>query len=62
MTFIDPDLLRRVVVELDRLGFQRISTRSATGPFAEALDAIEAARRANGWSEHAAPHRPSPGD
>ncbi|MFL6101040.1 MAG: amidohydrolase [Actinomycetales bacterium] len=47
LTYLDPDVHRRAVVELDRLGFQ--VHHHAIGDRANrmALDAIEAARRAN---------------
>jgi predicted amidohydrolase YtcJ len=50
--FIDPDLLREAVVELDRRGFQAHFHAIGDGAVRLALDAVEAARAANGMSDH----------
>jgi predicted amidohydrolase YtcJ len=49
--FIDPDLLREAVVELDRRGFQAHFHAIGDGAIRLALDAVEAAIRANGDSD-----------
>jgi predicted amidohydrolase YtcJ len=46
--FIEPDLLRRAVTELDRRGFQAHFHAIGDGAVRLALDAVEAARAANG--------------
>ncbi|MCV0402708.1 MAG: amidohydrolase [Chloroflexi bacterium] len=46
--FIDPDLLHRAVVELDRRGFQAHFHAIGDGAIRLALDAIESARTRNG--------------
>lgn len=52
LSFVDPTTLAEAVVELDRQGFQvhfhALGDRAVT----EALDALEAARRANGQNDH----------
>jgi predicted amidohydrolase YtcJ len=50
--FIDPELLRAAVVELDRRGFQAHFHAIGDGAVRLALDAVEAARAANGASDH----------
>lgn len=49
--FIDPDLLKQVVVRLDALGFQPHFHALGDRAVRQALDAVEAARRTNGWSD-----------
>lgn len=49
--FIDPELLKQVVVRLDALGFQPHFHALGDRAVRQALDAVEAARRANGWSD-----------
>ena len=49
--FIDPAVLRRAVVDLDRRGFQAHFHAIGDGAVRLALDAIEAARKANGPSD-----------
>jgi hypothetical protein len=49
--FIDPDLLEQVVVRLDAIGFQPHFHALGDRAVRQALDAVEAARRANGWSD-----------
>ena len=51
ISFVDPDLLNEAVPRLDALGFQVHFHALAERAVREALDAIEAARRANGWSD-----------
>jgi predicted amidohydrolase YtcJ len=48
ISFVDPDLLREAVTRLDALGFQVHFHALAERAVREALDAVEAARRANG--------------
>ena len=50
--FIDPDLLRKAVVELDRRGFQAHFHAIGDGAVRLALDAVEAAVTANGEADH----------
>jgi predicted amidohydrolase YtcJ len=50
--FIDPELLRTAVVELDRRAFQAHFHAIGDGAVRLALDAVEAARTANGMSDH----------
>jgi predicted amidohydrolase YtcJ len=50
--FIDPTLLREAVVELDRRGFQAHFHAIGDGAVRLALDVVEAARAANGPSDH----------
>ncbi len=49
--FIDPDILKQVVVRLDALGFQPHFHALGDRAVRQSLDAVEAARRANGWSD-----------
>jgi predicted amidohydrolase YtcJ len=49
--FIDPADLREIVVRLDALGFQPHFHALGDRAVRQALDAVEAARRANGWSD-----------
>jgi predicted amidohydrolase YtcJ len=49
---IQPELLERAVVELDRLGFQCHFHAIGDGAVRMALDAVEAALRANGAADH----------
>lgn len=49
--FIEPELLREAVVELDRRGFQAHFHAVGDGAARLALDAVEAARRQNGPSD-----------
>ncbi|MGK5681682.1 amidohydrolase [Actinoplanes sp. URMC 104] len=51
LSFIDPAALPRYVTELDRLGFQAHFHALGDRAVRDALDAIEAARRANGPSD-----------
>jgi predicted amidohydrolase YtcJ len=51
MPFIDPDLLRRAVIELDRRGFQAHFHAIGDGAVRLALDVVQAAVRANGASD-----------
>ncbi|OEJ27683.1 amidohydrolase [Streptomyces agglomeratus] len=50
-SFIDPADLRRYVTELDALGFQAHFHALGDRAVREALDAVEAARTANGWRD-----------
>jgi len=50
--FIEPDLLREAVIELDRRGFQAHFHAIGDGAVRLALDAVESARRANGMTDH----------
>jgi hypothetical protein len=49
--FIDPELLPRFVTRLDAEGFQVHFHAIGDRAVRNALDAVEAARRANGWSD-----------
>ncbi len=49
--FVEPDLLKEAVTRLDAEGFQVHFHALAERAVREALDAIEAARRANGWTD-----------
>ncbi|MFD8750225.1 amidohydrolase [Kitasatospora sp. NPDC059577] len=49
LSFVDPDALRGYVTELDALGFQVHFHALGDRAVREALDAVEAARTANGW-------------
>ncbi|HYX80509.1 MAG TPA: amidohydrolase family protein [Actinomycetota bacterium] len=51
-SFVEPELLKRVVVRLDAEGFQVHFHALAERAVREALDAIEAARAANGMNDH----------
>ncbi len=51
MDFIDPQVLREAVVRIDALGFQPHFHALGDRAVRQALDAVEAARRANGWSD-----------
>jgi predicted amidohydrolase YtcJ len=51
ISFVDPGLLEEAVIRLDALGFQVHFHALAERAVREALDAIEAARRANGASD-----------
>ncbi len=51
ISFVDPALLNEAVTRLDALGFQVHYHALAERAVREALDAIEAARTANGWSD-----------
>jgi predicted amidohydrolase YtcJ len=51
ISFVDPEVLNEAVPRLDALGFQVHFHALAERAVREALDAIEAARRANGWSD-----------
>lgn len=48
--FIEPGLLREIVTDLDRLGFSCHFHAIGDGAVRSALDAVEAARIANGWT------------
>ena len=50
--FIDPDLLREAIIELDRRGFQAHVHAIGDGAVRQALDAFEAAVAANGAADH----------
>jgi predicted amidohydrolase YtcJ len=50
--FIDPDVLRDAVIDLDRRGFQAHFHAIGDGAIRLALDAVEAARAANGPGDH----------
>ena len=52
LSFIDPDLLRGHVTRLDQAGFQVHFHALGDRAVREALDAVEAARKANGPSPH----------
>jgi hypothetical protein len=49
--FIDPEELKRIVTVLDELGFQPHFHALGDRAVRQALDAVEAARRTNGWSD-----------
>jgi predicted amidohydrolase YtcJ len=49
--FIEPELLKQVVVKLDALGFQPHFHALGDRAVRQALDAVEAARNANGWTD-----------
>jgi hypothetical protein len=51
ISFVDPEILNEAVPRLDALGFQVHFHALAERAVREALDAIEAARRTNGWSD-----------
>jgi hypothetical protein len=51
ISFVEPDLLREAVVRLDAAGFQVHVHALAERAVREALDAIEAARTANGMTD-----------
>ncbi len=51
ISFVEPELLKRHVTRLDAEGFQVHFHALGDRAVREALDAIEAARRANGWSD-----------
>jgi predicted amidohydrolase YtcJ len=51
MDFIDPEVLRQAVVRLDALGFQPHFHALGDRAVRQALDAVQAAREANGWSD-----------
>ena len=51
ISFIDPEVLKDVVIRLDALGFQVHFHALAERAVREALDAVEAARRANGMTD-----------
>ena len=51
MTFIEPDALREAVVAIDALGFQPHFHALGDRAVRVALDAVEAARAANGWTD-----------
>jgi predicted amidohydrolase YtcJ len=55
LSFIDPETLKAAVTRLDALGFQPHFHALGDRAVREALDAVEAARTANGWSD-ARPH------
>jgi predicted amidohydrolase YtcJ len=52
LSFVDPHLLRGYVTALDQLGFQVHFHALGDRAVREALDAVEAARRTNGWSDN----------
>jgi hypothetical protein len=51
MVFIEPEILVPAVVRLDALGFQPHFHALGDRAVRNALDAVETARRANGWSD-----------
>ena len=51
MDFIDPEVLKQAVVRLDALGFQPHFHALGDRAVRQALDAVAAARNANGWSD-----------
>jgi predicted amidohydrolase YtcJ len=51
MDFIDPELLKQVVAKIDALGFQPHFHALGDRAVRQGLDAVEAARRANGWTD-----------
>lgn len=51
LDFIDPELLKEVVVKLDALGFQPHFHALGDRAVRQALDAVKAARLANGWTD-----------
>jgi hypothetical protein len=51
ISFVEPELLKEAVTRLDALGFQVHFHALADRAVREALDAIEAARKTNGWSD-----------
>ena len=51
MTFIGPEVLRAAVVAIDALGFQPHFHALGDRAVRVALDAVEAARAANGWTD-----------
>ncbi len=51
LDFIDPELLEQVVVRIDALGFQPHFHALGDRAVRQALDAVEAARAANGWTD-----------
>jgi len=51
MDFIEPELLRQAVVRIDALGFQPHFHALGDRAVRQALDAVKAARMANGWTD-----------
>lgn len=51
LSFIEPETLMAAVIRLDALGFQPHFHALGDRAVREALDAVEAARSANGWSD-----------
>lgn len=51
LTYVDPDVLKRAVTELDRLGFSVHMHAIGDAAVRSALDAVEAARRDHGFSD-----------
>jgi predicted amidohydrolase YtcJ len=51
ISFVEPELLKEAVTRLDAEGFQVHFHALAERAVREALDAVEAARTANGWSD-----------
>ncbi|MGI5231983.1 amidohydrolase [Actinoallomurus sp. CA-142502] len=51
ISFVDPEALRAYVTALDAAGFQVHFHALGDRAVREALDAVEAARRANGWTD-----------
>ncbi|WP_030257732.1 amidohydrolase [Streptomyces violens] len=52
ISFIEPEALRHYVTELDAHGFQVHFHALGDRAVRESLDAVEAARKANGWTDH----------
>jgi len=51
LDFIDPELLKQVVVRIDALGFQPHFHALGDRAVRQALDAVQAARLSNGWTD-----------
>lgn len=51
LDFIEPELLKQVVVRVDALGFQPHFHALGDRAVRQSLDAVEAARKANGWTD-----------
>lgn len=51
INFVEPDALKSAVTKLDAAGFQVHMHAIGEGAVRSALDAVEAARRTNGWSD-----------
>ena len=51
ISFVEPEALREAVVSLDARGFQVHQHALGDGAIRSALDAVETARRTNGWND-----------
>ena len=51
LDFIEPEILKQVVVRIDALGFQPHFHALGDRAVRQALDAVQAAREANGWTD-----------